>query len=180
VLVDKDNDGVIDYISLPKNSDGMLCINYVNSDGTSKSVECSLHDNKSRLIKKTIDEIGNGNPDTFIYFDPQKETKTNHCITKIDYDTNNNGRLDKWDYYENCKLVRREIDENENGTIEEITYYNKKGEYDRFWSIGGDNVKKANDALEAKKYDEAINFYKRQIKSYLRNGDRIVMKYVEI
>jgi tetratricopeptide (TPR) repeat protein len=158
-LIDVDNDGIIDSIIFSSKTDDMSCAIYLHSDGTQKSVECSLHDNKSRLIKKTIDEIGNGNPDTFIYFDPQKETKTNHCITKIDYDTNNNGRLDKWDYYENCKLVRREIDENENGTIEEITYYNKKGEYDRFWSIGGDNVKKANDALEAKKYDEAINFY---------------------
>ena len=159
-LVDIDNDGIIDYIPLPKKSDSMSCYVHLNSDGTQNYIECNYQDKESRTIKRSIDDNENGYPNQFIYYDPQKETKTNLCITKIDYDANNNRRLDKWDYYENCKLVRREIDENENGTVEEITYYNKKGEYDRFWSIGGDNVKKANDALEAKKYDEAIKFYK--------------------
>lgn len=158
-LFDTDNDGIIDFILLPKKSDGMKCYAYVNSDGTQKSVECNLYNEKSQGIKRTIEENNNGYPNKFIYFDPSKETKSERCITKIENDTNNNGRLDKWEYYENCKLVRREIDENENGTKEEIIYYNQKGEYDRSWSIGGDNVKKANDALEAKKYDEAIGFY---------------------
>ncbi|HNO71959.1 MAG TPA: tetratricopeptide repeat protein, partial [Bacteroidia bacterium] len=158
-LVDEDNDGIIDYIPLPKKSDSMSCYVHLNSDGTQNYIECNYQDKESRTIKRSIDDNENGYPNQFIYYDPQKETKTNLCITKIDYDANNNRRLDKWDYYENCKLVRREIDENENGTVEEITYYNKKGEYDRFWSIGGDNVKKASVALEAKKYDEAIRYY---------------------
>lgn len=159
-LVDADNDGIIDYITpINKDSEEGSCQINLNSDGTQQSIVCELSKD-DHLIKRTIDDNENGYPNQFIYFDPKKETKTNLCITKIDYDANNNRHLDKWDYYENCKLVRREIDENENGTVEEITYYNKKGEYDRFWSIGGDNVKKANDALEAKKYDEAISFYK--------------------
>ena len=151
ILHDADDDGVIDTIFIPRNSEDTYCHIKVNSDGTQDSIECEYKEGNI-IIKQTIDDNENGYPNQFIYYDP----KSNFCITKKDYDTNNNRRIDKSDYYENCKLVRTEFDKNENGTIEEIIYYNQEG---KDWSIGGDNVKKANDALEAKKYDEAIGFF---------------------
>ncbi|HNA06439.1 MAG TPA: hypothetical protein PK930_05810, partial [Leptospiraceae bacterium] len=80
-LVDIDNDGIIDYIPLPKKSDSMSCYVHLNSDGTQNYIECNYQDKESRTIKRSIDDNENGYPNQFIYYDPQKETKTNLCIT---------------------------------------------------------------------------------------------------
>ena len=113
-----------------------------------------------RAIKGRLD----GRIDEWMFFDPARFTGNKRCITKIEFDENANGRVDKWDFYENCKLVREEVDANENGTKETIRYYdpNKTAEYNapiRTVIIGGENQKKAAEALEAKSYQQAIILY---------------------
>lgn len=159
ILYDDENDGVIDYIVYPEQADGGKCKAYLNPDATQKSYECNYYDKEMHLVKRTIDIIGNGKPNQIIFFDPKRETKSEYCFARIDYDNDSNGNLDRWDYYENCKLSRREIDENENGIKEEIIYYNQAGEPVRTTGVGKENTLKASVAVEAKKYDQAIEFY---------------------
>jgi hypothetical protein len=44
-------------------------------------------------------------------------------LTRLSYDSNNNGKDDTWAYMEGARLVRLEADENEDGHIDRWEYY---------------------------------------------------------
>ena len=57
-----------------------------------------------KLSKVEKDTLGNGRPDTWIYYDKDGET-----IVKEERDLNGDGAADLWTYYENGRIVRRDV-----------------------------------------------------------------------
>jgi hypothetical protein len=49
--------------------------------------------------------------------------KSTGKLTKLAYDSNNNGKPDTWAYMDGARLVRLEADENEDATIDRWEYY---------------------------------------------------------
>ena len=127
----------------------------------------SENEKKSSIIKKAIDHNLDGTADQWIYYDPAKGNENNSCFIKIESDTNYNGIIDTWEYYENCKLVRTEYDQNENGTKETVYLY-QPGESNWYKSIrlGFDERKKADEIFNNKNYSESISWFKKSIAEY--------------
>jgi hypothetical protein len=61
---------------------------------------------KGRVVKVEKDTLGNGRPDTWIYFDPFRDGEV---VTKEERDLNGDGVADVWSYYENGRVVRRDV-----------------------------------------------------------------------
>jgi hypothetical protein len=59
-----------------------------------------------KLARVEKDTLGNGRPDTWIYFDPSKE---GDVVAKEERDLSGRGVPDLWTYYENGHVVRRDV-----------------------------------------------------------------------
>jgi len=72
---------------------------------------------------------------------PEYDKKTGK-LTLLKYDSNGNGKVDTWSYMDGARVVRIEIDKDENGTIDRWEYY---GDGQKLEKIG---FSRANDGKE--------------------------------
>lgn len=63
---------------------------------------------------------GDGIPDLWIYYDPQREGE----ILRQEEATKADGRVDTWSYFKDGKLVRREVDTQQTGRPDTVYFYN--------------------------------------------------------
>ncbi len=62
---------------------------------------------------------GDGIPDLWIYYNPQKPGE----IVRQEESSNSDGRVDTWSYFKDGKLVRREVDSTGRGRPDRVYYY---------------------------------------------------------
>ena len=65
------------------------------------------------------DTNGDGVPDLWIYYDPQKPGE----VIRQEEATKGDGRVDTWSYFKDGKLIRRDMDSNGYGRADTIFYY---------------------------------------------------------
>ncbi len=65
------------------------------------------------------DTNGDGVPDLWIYYDPQKPGE----IIRQEEATKGDGRVDTWSYFKDGKLIRRDVDTKQQGRPDTVYYY---------------------------------------------------------
>lgn len=65
------------------------------------------------------DTNGDGVPDLWIYYDPQKPGE----IIRQEEATKGDGRVDAWSYFKEGKLIRRDVDTKQQGRPDTVYYY---------------------------------------------------------
>ena len=65
------------------------------------------------------DTSGDGVPDIWIYYDPQKPGE----IIRQEEATKGDGRVDTWSYFKDGKLIRRDVDTKQQGRPDTVYYY---------------------------------------------------------
>lgn len=65
------------------------------------------------------DTNGDGVPDLWIYYDPQKPGE----IIRQEEATKGDGRVDTWSYFKDGKLIRRDVDTKQQGRPDTVFYY---------------------------------------------------------
>jgi antitoxin component YwqK of YwqJK toxin-antitoxin module len=68
------------------------------------------------------DTNGDGIPDLWIYYNPQKPGE----IVRQEEATKSNGNVDTWSYFKDGKLVRREVDTKNQGRPDTFYYYDNE------------------------------------------------------
>ena len=65
------------------------------------------------------DMNSDGVPDVWVYYDPQNPKE----VVRREEDTDHNGRVDTWSYFNQGQLVRRQVDRTGDGNIDGLFFY---------------------------------------------------------
>ena len=93
-------------------------------DPAGKPTQISLFDAQEQIQKIQKDSTGDRQFDTVFYFE-------NGALASATKDTSANGTVNVRTFYENQLPVRQEIDEDEDGTLERLLYFDGKGQIEK-------------------------------------------------